>query len=85
MNDKIKHIAAGLGIAGIIAIPCYCSSNDLFAGLWACVSGIAAGLVKEWCDMHTEGREWDWKDFGATVIGAVIVMLFILGLHYGRG
>lgn len=85
MTDKIKHIAAGLGIALVIALPVWLETQNLFAGLWACVSGIAAGLVKEWCDMHTEGREWDWKDFGATVIGAVIAMLFILGLHYGRG
>lgn len=84
-NDKIMHAIAGMIIAGFIAVPVYCSSYDLFAGLWACLAGIIAGLVKEWCDMHTEGREWDWKDFGSTVIGAVIAMLFILCLHYGRG
>jgi len=84
-NDKIKHAVAGFLIAFAISVPCYCSSYDLFAGLWACLSGIVAGTVKEWCDMHTEGREWDWKDFGSTAVGTVIAMLFILCMHYGRG
>ena len=84
-NDKIKHAVAGFLIAFAISVPCYCSSFNLFAGLWACLSGIVAGAVKEWCDMHTEGREWDWKDFGSTAVGAVIAMLFILCLHYGKG
>lgn len=84
-NDKIKHAVAGFLIAFAISVPCYCSSYDLFAGLWACLSGIVAGAVKEWCDMHTEGREWDWKDFGSTAVGTVIAMLFVICLHYGRG
>ena len=34
--------------------------------------------------MYSDG-EWDWLDFGCTVIGAVIVASFILGLHFGKG
>lgn len=85
MNDKIKHIAAGMGIALVIALPCWLETQNLFAGLWGCLSGVIAGGVKEYTDNKHDGGRWDWKDFGFTCIGAVIVLLFILGLHYGRG
>ena len=84
MNDKVKHILAGLLIAAVVGIPCYVNSYDLFAGLWGCTAGIIAGGVKEWCD-NKYNWELDWKDFAATCLGAVIVALFIVGLHYGKG
>ena len=84
-KDKILHAIAGLIFSLAIAIPCYCSSYDLFAGLWACLCGVIAGGVKEWCDTQSEGGKWDWSDMAATAIGVVIAVLFILGLHYGRG
>ena len=84
MNDKVKHILAGLLIASVVGIPCYVNTYDLFAGLWGCTAGIIAGGVKEWCDNVYEW-EWDWKDFAATCIGVAIAVLFILGLHYGKG
>lgn len=86
MTDKKKHFIAGLATAIVVAMPCYLESLNLFAGLWsALTSGIIAGGVKEYCDMRTEGNKWDWMDFGCTCLGAVIVALFILGLHFGKG
>lgn len=86
MKDKKYHVLAGLLVAAFIGLPAYLESLNLFAGLWSSLTGgiIAAG-IKEWCDMRTDGNKWDWKDFGSTCLGAVIVALFIIGLHYGNG
>jgi hypothetical protein len=86
MKDKKYHVLAGILVAAFVGLPCYLESLNLFAGLWsALTSGIIAGGVKEYCDMRTEGNKLDWMDFGFTCLGAVIVALFILGLHYGKG
>lgn len=86
MKDKKYHVLAGLLVAAFVGLPCYLESVNLFAGLWAAiVSGIIAGGVKEYCDLRTEGNKWDWLDFAFTCIGAVIVALFIILLHYGKG
>lgn len=86
MTDKIKHILAGLFVAAIVGLPCYLESLNLFAGVWsAIVSGILLAGCKEYCDMKTPGNKWDWWDFGCTCIGAVIVALFIIMLHFGKG
>ena len=78
MKDKKYHILAGA------ALPVYLETLNLFAGLWACLAGIIAGGVKEWSDMAHDGR-FDWRDFAATAIGAAIVAVFIIGLHFGKG
>ena len=86
MKDKKYHVLGGLLVAAFVGLPCYLESLNLFAGLWsAIVSGILLAGCKEWCDMRTEGNKWDWWDFGCTVIGAVIVAVFIVGLHFGKG
>lgn len=85
MKQNIKHIIAGLLIALAVGLPVWLSSNDLFAGLWACVSGVIAGGVKEWCDNNTEGNEWSWSDFGYTAIGVALAVVIILAFHFGRG
>lgn len=85
MRDRFLHIFWGAFFTGIIAFPVYVNSHDLFAGLWACLAGVIAGGIKEFCYTNTDGNKWDWKDFLATVIGGVVVVLLILGLHYGRG
>lgn len=82
----MKHLCAGMAAALAVALPCYLSSNDLFVGLWASiVTAVLVGATKEWCDNNTEGNKWDWWDFAATCIGAVLVALFIVLLHYGKG
>lgn len=86
MNDKKLHIIAGLLIAVVVALPAYLESLNLFAGLWtAMTSGIIAASIKEYFDYRTEGNKWDWLDCGFTVIGAAVVALFIVALHYGKG
>lgn len=86
MNDYIKHIAAGILAAVIVALPAYLESSNLFAGIWASLTaGAVAGVVKEWCDCHTDGNKWDWKDFGCTIAGAAIVALFIVAMHFAKG
>ena len=86
MTDKKKHFIAGLLVAAFVGLPCYLESLNLFAGLWTSLtSGIIAGGVKEYCDMRTEGNKFDLWDFFATCIGAVLVALFIVAMHYGKG
>ena len=85
MNDKIKHIAAGLGIALVIALPCWLETNNLFAGLWGCISGVIAGGVKEYTDNKHDGCRFDWVDFAFTCLGAAIGAVIILLSHFAKG
>jgi len=86
MNDKIKHIAAGILAATIVALPAYLDSSNLFAGIWAALTaGAVAGTVKEWCDSRTDGNQFDWCDFACTVAGAAVVAVFIVAMHYAKG
>lgn len=92
ITDKKYHVLAGLATA-FVGIPVYQLAYDaatdthyLAAALWATiVSGILLAGCKEYCDMRTPGNKWDWWDFACTCIGAVIVALFIIGLHFGKG
>lgn len=86
-QDKKKHILAGLFVAALVGLPCYLEHADLFAGLWsALVSGIAIAACKEWCDNdYSLHGYFDWRDFCWTLLGAVVIALLILGLHYGKG
>ena len=86
MNDKIKHIVAGILAAVIVALPAYLDSSNLFTGVWASLTaGAVAGVVKEFCDMRTDGNKWDWKDFACTIAGAAIVAVFIVAMHFAKG
>ncbi len=92
MKDKKYHVLAGL-LTFFVGIPAYqlaydaaTDSHYLAAAIWATiVSGILLAGCKEYCDLRTEGNKWDWLDFGCTCIGAVIVALVIVGLHFGKG
>lgn len=69
-----------------VALPCYLSCNDLFVGLWAAiVTAALVGATKEWCDNNTPGNAWNWVELLMTVIGGVLVALFIVLLHFGKG
>jgi hypothetical protein len=82
--DKINHIIAGVAAAIIVALPAYIESNNLFARLWVALwSGLLAGGIKEWSDYQHDCR-WDWYDFGCTMIGAVIVAIGLICLHFGH-
>jgi hypothetical protein len=94
-QDKINHTLIGCGVAFIVGIVTYLMQQDEFgnvagsaawAGVFAAlVSAALAGGVKEWCDMHTSGNKWDWKDFAATMVGGVVAALVIIGIHFGKG
>ena len=85
MNDKMKHLCGGMA-AAVVALPCYHSSNDLFVGLWAALfTALLVGAVKEWCDNSTPGNQWNWVELLMTVVGGVLVALFIVMLHFGKG
>lgn len=71
--------------AAVVALPAYLDSGNLFAGIWSAVfAAVIAGGVKEWADMR-HGYRFDGWDFLATVIGGIVVVLLILGLHFGKG
>ena len=92
MKDKKYHVLAGL-LTAFVGIPAYqftfdeaTGSYHLAAAIWATiVSGILLAGCKEYCDMRTEGNKFDLWDFLATCLGAVIVAVFIIMLHYGKG
>lgn len=91
-NDKIKHIAAGL-LTVFVGIPTYQLTFDettatyhLAAALWSTiVSGILLAGCKEFADNKQDGNKFDWLDFAATCLGAVIVALFIVAVHFAKG
>lgn len=91
-KDKIYHVLAGL-LTFLVGIPVYQLAYDaatdkhyLAAAIWATiVSGILLAGCKEFCDMRTPSNKWDWWDFAATCIGAALVALLILAMHYGKG
>jgi phosphotransferase system glucose/maltose/N-acetylglucosamine-specific IIC component len=83
--DKILHALAGAAAAFFCGGIAYVETHVLFAGLWpAITAGIIVAAIKEWCD-YTYAKKWDWRDFFATIIGVVLAVLIILGLHYGKG
>lgn len=85
-NDKVIHFCAGIIIAAIIGLPVYFRSHNLFSCLWPAIVGVLiAACIKEWCDMRTEGNRWDWRDFGATILGVLVVVVFIIMNYIGRG
>lgn len=86
MTDRMNHIIAGLVIAGTVAVPVYADTLSLFAGIWAALfsAAFAAG-AKEFADNNHELNEWDWKDFGFTMLGAAAVIVFVILLHIGKG
>lgn len=85
MKDKGKHIFWGGVAAALVGLISYFATGyDLFAGLWGCWAGVIAGCVKEWSDYQHDNK-WDWRDLLATCIGAAVVALFIVLMHYAKG
>lgn len=94
MKDKLYHVLAGL-LTFFVGMPVYQLAYDaatdthyLAAAIWATiVSAFAIAITKEFCDCDYIFDVWhfDWKDIGFTMIGAVLVALFIAGLHFGKG
>lgn len=85
MTDKKYHILAGFLVAALVALPAYLDSDNLFAGIWAAVTSAAiAGCAKEYAD-NAHVYRFDGLDVLATIIGGIVVVLLILGLHFGKG
>ena len=92
-KDKRQHALVGLIVAIVVGFITYLVSGEygqlnVAAGVYAALSGgFIAGCVKEYCDhgYSLDPMQWDWRDIGYTMLGALIVALFIVGLHYAKG
>lgn len=92
-KDKRQHILMGIITAIVVGFIAYLVSGEangynVAAGVYSALAGgFVAGCVKEYCDAEysLDPTTWDWRDIGATMIGAAAVALFIVGLHYGKG
>lgn len=92
-QDKKQHLVMGAFTAIVVGFLTYLVSGEygqlnVAAAVYAALSGgFVAGCVKEYCDhgYSLDPMQWDWKDIGFTMIGAVIVALFIVGMHFGKG
>lgn len=85
-TDRINHFIAGALIASAVGMPAYLENVDLFAGIWsALVAVIIVAATKEWCDGEYTFNKWSWTDFVFTILGALLVVLIMLGFHYGKG
>ena len=86
MKDRINHFFAGALIASAVGMPAYLENVDLFAGIWsALISTIICACVKEFCDNNTDGNKWDFMDILFTILGALLIVLIMLGFYYGKG
>ena len=79
MTPNKLHILAGLLTALAVGIPCVIEGG-LFSGLWGCLAGVVAGIVKEWCDKVYTGS-WDLKDLCYTCLGVAVAMVVIIVVH----
>lgn len=73
--DKQLHLIAGATIsAGTYAVVHYNTGNKTTATFAAIGVTAFAGLSKELYDQYSYGG-FDWKDFGATMLGSVPVVI----------
>jgi len=60
--DKLLHFFAGYFIASLFQ----------FAGFWAVLIGIFAGILKELWDKYHDKEAFDWADLSCTILGAFL-------------
>lgn len=73
--DKRLHFVAGVIVSTFFALA--------FGMRAALVPAVVAGFTKEFIDAWQTGS-WDWGDFFATVLGGVLVQVFVLlGIWWG--
>lgn len=93
-QDKKQHIFMGVATAIVVGFLTYLVSGEVAAernvaaGVYAALSGgFVAACVKEWCDSNycKDPSKWDWRDITATMIGAAVVAVGILLMHFAKG
>lgn len=93
-KDKKQHLVMGAAAAIVVGFLTYLISGEVAvernvaAGVYAALAGgFVAAAVKEWCDTDYifDPTAWDWWDIGCTMIGALIVALGIVLLHFAKG
>ena len=93
-QDKKNHLVMGVIVAIVVGFLTYLVSGEVAAernvaaGVYSALAGgFVAAAVKEWCDTGycLDPTTWDWRDIGATMIGAAVVAVGILLLHYCIG
>lgn len=92
-QDKKNHLVMGVITSLVVGFITYlvsgeCGQLNVAAGVYSALAGgFVAACVKEYCDTDycLDPTTWDWADIGFTMLGAAIVALFIVGLHYGKG
>lgn len=72
-SDKVQHfVVCGL-LAFVMATFLSLLSGDYICGVVSgFVTGIAAGLGKEYGDEQCENNQWDWLDIMADAIGSLM-------------
>lgn len=75
--DKLLHFICGMVIAqvayGLLVLCCI----PLMAWFFGLAAAVVAASLKEWWDFGHQGVP-SWKDFIATVIGAIVGLLIML-------
>lgn len=66
-HDKLLHFIVGMLITALVAI---------VLPNWAFTSAIIVGVAKEAYD-HIDYGKVDWKDLAATIIGGLIMQIFV--------
>lgn len=93
-KDKRQHLLMGAITAIVVGFLTYLISGEVAAeynvaaGVYSALAGgFVAACVKEFCDAEycLDPATWDWKDIGATMLGAAIVALFIVLMHFAKG
>ena len=92
-TDKKQHLVMGVVVAIVVGFLTYLVSGEygqlnVAAGVYAALAGgFVAAAVKEYCDHNycLDPTVWDWKDIGFTVLGAAVVAVFIVMLHFAKG
>lgn len=92
-QDKKQHILMGVIAAIVVGFIAYLVSGEangynVAAGVYSALAGgFVAACVKEFCDAKycIDPSKWDWRDIAATMIGAAVVAVFIVLMHFGKG
>lgn len=93
-TDKKQHLLMGVITAIVVGFLTYLISGEVAvernvaAGIYSALAGgFVAACVKEYCDhgYSLDPTTWDWKDIGFTVLGAAIVAVGIIMLHFAKG